>query len=162
MKSKNTFYEHPDGHMVGVTSKGQQFYFDKEDFDVVSQFTWRINNGYAITGLNGLLLHRIVMNVSEHLIYVDHINHNPLDNRKSNLRECNNSENQMNRSLNNNNGSGFKGVHWSKYSNKWNARIQINKKRKSLGYFNTKEEAAKAYNNAASFYFGEFACLNNI
>lgn len=157
--------------MVGVTSKGQEFYFDKEDYERVSQHTWSNNGkGYIMTGVYnkdsgrviGLRLHRLIMNVSYSKTFVDHINHNPLDNRKSNLRVCSRAENNRNQSVNVNNTSGFKGVHWHNVTNKWVARIRINGKLKHLGYFTNKLEAAKAYNKAASFYFGEFAYLNKI
>mgnify|MGYP001579989416 CR=1 FL=1 len=85
-----------------------------------------------------------------------------LDNKKDNLRICTNSQNGMNRKLNNNNTSGHKGVHWHKFSKTWHARILMCKKRKHLGQFDTKKEAAIAYNKAAKEFFGEFARLNII
>lgn len=85
-------------------------------------------------------LHRWIMNCPKHL-QVDHINHNTLDNRKINLRKVTCRENNCNKR---NNKSGFAGVRWHPQGNKWNARITIKGKEKSLGMFKTKEEAINA------------------
>jgi hypothetical protein len=61
-----------------------------------------------------------------------------------------------------NNTSGFKGVTWDKSRSKWKAHIHIERKIKNLGRFDSPEEAAIAYNEAALKYFGEFAFLNTI
>jgi hypothetical protein len=57
-----------------------------------------------------------------------------------------------------NNTSGYRGVTW--FQNKWRASIKINSRRIFLGYFISKEDAARAYDRAALEYFGEFAVLN--
>jgi len=93
---------------------------------------------------------------------IDHINHNTLDNRKENLRIVTGSQNGMNQKLHKNNTSGYKGVHWFIYSKRWMAYIRLNSRKIHLGYFNSKIEAAYAYNYAALKYFGKFAKLNNI
>lgn len=80
---------------------------------------------------------------------VDHINRNRLDNSWSNLRPATIALNSRNSGLRSDNTSGFKGVYWRRQNNKWAAKIEINKKTKSLGYFLTKEEAASAYKKAA-------------
>lgn len=76
---------------------------------------------------------------------IDHINGDPSDNRLINLREAVNYENGQNRKKGFNNSSGFIGVSWHSASRKWNARIQINKKVKSLGYFGDADAAYSAY-----------------
>lgn len=86
------------------------------------------------------LLHRYLLKPSKGLT-VDHINRNPLDNRKENLRRCTCRENNLNKR---NNTSGCPGVRWHSQGKKWNARITIKGKEKSLGMFNTFEEAVKA------------------
>ena len=58
------------------------------------------------------------------------------------------------------NRSGYIGVTWRKRDNKWQSQITYNRVHKVLGTFNTKDEAAITYNNAAIEYFGEFAVLN--
>lgn len=94
---------------------------------------------------------------------VDHIDGNPFNNHISNLRIATRSQNCYNQRRERVAGfSGFKGVWFYKYSKRkqWYAGIQVNNKKISLGYYETKEEAAKAYDNAAKKYFGEFASLN--
>lgn len=115
-------------------------------------------------------MHRMIMEKVHGDIsgyYVDHINHNSVDNRRENLRLCTMAENLRNsRKLDRSTSSRYKGVCYmisSKRKKRWIAYIEIEKgKRKYLGYFHTETEAALAYNQAASEYFGEFANLNDI
>jgi len=93
---------------------------------------------------------------------IDHKDNNPTNNKIENLRECTRSENEGNSKTPKNNTSGYKGVMWHKQHQKWMAQIGVNYKRKHIGLYSTKEEAAKAYNQAAIQYFGEFAKLNEV
>ena len=79
---------------------------------------------------------------------IDHINRIRDDNRIENIRECSNAENNQNRGISPLNTSGYPGVYWNKRQNQWHARIGVNNKRIHLGYFNTKEDAIKAYDVA--------------
>lgn len=88
---------------------------------------------------------------------VDHINGNPLDNRRANLRLSVSGGNQRNTSRRKDCASGFKGVRYHKQTKKWMARITISGKQTNLGYFNNPEEAHAAYCEAAVKYYGEFA-----
>lgn len=88
---------------------------------------------------------------------VDHINRNRLDNRWSNLREATRAENHANKGLTKRNKSGFKGVSWSKSQRKWAAQICRNRRNRYIGFYDTKEAAAKAYAEAAEETFGPFA-----
>ena len=74
----------------------------------------------------------------------DHINGNPLDNRKSNLRLATKEQNAKNRSVQSNNTSGFRGVHWDKRRNKWCSRVRVNEKSIYTGWYDNPEDAAKA------------------
>lgn len=89
---------------------------------------------------------------------VDHINGNTHDNRKENLRACTRQENSMNQGMRSDNTSGYKGVLWYHYNgvDKWQASIQVNKKKISLGYYEKLEEAIEARKNAEERYFGEY------
>lgn len=104
-------------------------------------------------------LHREIINAPDG-IGVDHINGNPLDNRKSNLRLANQHENIANSRKRKGSSSKYKGVWPQPKSKRWRANITVNYKRIHLGYFEVEEDAARAYDAAAVKYFGEFARLN--
>jgi len=116
-----------------------------------------------------ILIHRVITNAPKEKM-VDHINGNPLDNRKDNLRVCTHQENCMNRGKQKNNMSGYKGVSYRKkgkdmineYQKPWIASISFNGKNILFDYYKTKEEAALAYNKKAPELFGKFAVLNII
>jgi hypothetical protein len=93
---------------------------------------------------------------------VDHIDGNPLNNQNENLRLCTNAENCRNTKIYKNNTSGYKGVQSIGKQGKWFAIINCNRKQKYIGTFETKEEAAMAYNEYAKKLHGEFARLNVI
>lgn len=92
---------------------------------------------------------------------VDHINSNCLNNCRANLRLVTHGENcQHRRKTLSEISSRFKGVSWHSRAKKWYAEIQFEGKQKSLGYFESEEEAARAYNQAALEYFGNYFLLN--
>jgi len=91
---------------------------------------------------------------------VDHIDGNPKNNMLSNLRWATLHENQGNRSKQENTSSKYKGVYFCKKIKKWKAEIRINGKKKYLGCFKNEEDAARAYDEKAIEFFGEFAKLN--
>lgn len=139
---------------------GHPFLADNEDYGIKLAKTWyRHPMGYLTDGKQGRF-HREVMQ-AEKGQHVDHINGNIADNRKQNLRICTHADNMRNRRLiGKNNKSGYKGVSWSKVSNKWIALINYNKKCKYLGVYHCKIEAAKAYDSAARRLFGQYAKCN--
>lgn len=87
---------------------------------------------------------------------VDHINRNPLDNRRENLRLATRSQNSVHRNKQPYNKTGYKGVSIKKSTGKFLAVITVNKKQIHLGYFDTAEKAYQAYCQAAIEYHGEF------
>lgn len=151
---------------------------DDEDYEELNKYKWHISSSkssktcYAerfITIIHQnmkikqkfkqkcIKMHRVIMNVSSKM-QIDHIDGNGLNNQKSNLRICTNKQNMHNNSNLRNGKSGYKGV--SYYRGKIRAQIQPDNKYIHLGYFNTLEEAARAYDEKAKELFGEFAYLN--
>lgn len=150
-------------------TQGHYALIDKEDLSELSKYKFHIDKGYVSTSkwikeekrVKHFRIHNILMAPSQGL-EVDHINGDPLDNRKENLRIVTHSQNMMNSKISKNNTSGYKGVSFNIARNKWQVHIMDNKKEKCVGYFNNKIEAAKVYNQEALKYYGEFAKLNYI
>ena len=151
------------GDRTKAFRQGIKFLIDNNDYEkFVKDYRFCLSVvGYVVysskkDGLNGKLLHRIIMGDPDGQ-EVDHINVNPLDNRRENLRICSHHENSFNRTKYSNNKSGFKGVYFDKQKQKFRAYINIDGKRKYLGYFDDPEEAHQAYCKAAIKLHGEFA-----
>lgn len=135
---------------------------DDEDYDFLMQWEWSLrrqpNSNYASRSDNGnsIAMHRVIMKTPINMV-VDHIDHNGLNCMKSNMRNCTASQNAMNRRPRNK--RIFKGT-CQRESQKWASYIRINGKTIHVGMFETRVEAAKAYDEAAKKYFGDFAYLN--
>lgn len=151
-------------------TQGKQAIVDDSDFEWLNQWKWHYSNGgYAERNLRlgvnkrkTLQLHRLLLERQEGF-NIDHINRNKLDNRRDNLRVVTPSQNSANSSIKRSSKIGCKGVSyhvWGRSKKNWVARIHVDGKRKWLGRFKTKEEAARNYNQASIKYHKEFSYLN--
>lgn len=141
---------------------------DDCDFEWLMQWKWHVHCShgtcYAVRTPyrpidrrhDTVRMHRAILNAPKHLL-VDHINHNGLDNRRENLRFCTNAQNIQNRrGPQSNSTTGYRGVHWNKFAQKFSAQIAVNGVKIHLGYFNTGVDAARAYEEAARLHYGIF------
>lgn len=113
--------------------------------------------------IHRIILERMIGRKLENDEDVDHVNHNGLNNTRDNLRLSTHAENVHNQSIYQKpKSSKYKGVCWNKQAKSWQAYIKTDGKHIHLGYFDSEEEAAFVYNQAAKRYFGEFACLNPV
>ena len=141
---------------------------DDGEFESLNQFRWYAhkdrNTFYAVRNIRvggkqkSILMHWEVMGGK----WIDHIDHNGLNNMRSNLRFCTNKENLMNQRKKQNTSSVYKGVSFHKHSGKWEVQIMINGKNIYLGLFSSETDAGRAYDKKAIELCGEFANLNNI
>lgn len=117
---------------------------------------------YVRSRINGkkVSLHRYITNC--HLLEIDHINHDTLDNQLHNLRVITHSNNMINRRHLVGTTSIYKGVCWDKSRLKWEAYIHYNNKRHHLGRFSNEFDAAIAYNDASFIHHKEFANVNRL
>jgi len=136
---------------------------DDEDYDHLIQYSWHLHSaGYAVCKVYKnskaipIYMHRLIRNIENKKIQIDHIDGNRLNNCKENLRLSNVQTNQRNRGKQKNNKSGFKGVYWHKETNKFRAQIVINKTPIHLGLFSTAQQASEAYETKAREVFGAF------
>jgi hypothetical protein len=100
-------------------------------------------------------MHRLIMGFPQ--ARVDHINGDGLDNRLVNLRLATKSQNRANCPVRRDNTSGYTGVTWHPVSGKWRSRIVCRGADRSLGLFESVEDAANARRAAEIALFGEFA-----
>lgn len=147
---------------------GDQVLLDSEDFDRFSDKVYsKHSQGYAVRSEGSVrkktykqhLLHREIMQANPGE-YVDHINGNKLDNRKTNLRVCSNKSNVVNSKSHKDSSSPYKGVSWYPPTKNWTARVFSDGVLYYLGRFDNQEDAALAYDRKASELFGEYAYLN--
>lgn len=159
--------------LTGKVGAGKFALVDDEDYNKLIIYRWNLSRaraGRIFTGtwvelesgqksVRLLYLHRLIMNAPLGMV-VDHISGDIFDNRKANLRICTSGQNSLNRKINQNNTTGYKGVY--PYRSGWRAKISHQNKRYHLGNFLSKEAAALAYNEAALRLHGEFSRLNEV
>ena len=156
-------------------TQGKFALVDDQDYEFLMQWKWYAEKYYNklfyahrhSNKINYIIIqmHRVIaerMNLDVESKKVDHVDRNGLNNQRNNLRISTNSQSQMNQGIRKDNTSGYKGVSWNRRLKKWHSQICYRHKRIHLGYFDDKEDAARAYNEAAIKYHKEFAVLNNV
>jgi hypothetical protein len=150
-------------------TQGKTALVDDADYGWLSEFKWRVGEGwntyYALTNIylpdgrrTTRRMHRIILGVGNS-DPIDHINHNGLDNRRSNLRLVTTSQNLMNGRIRRDNTSGVRGVYFQKARKTWVAQIKVRGRHFCLGSFKDKNDAINAYRVAQLHHHGEFANL---
>lgn len=150
-----------------INNRGKlvEFTYSECDKDLVDKYTWYISQGYVTTNVKiddkprTKQLHRLIMGEPEGK-QIDHIDGNPLDNTRVNLRECDMCDNMKNQGRYKNNTSSYSGVSWHKHRKKWHATISYTKKRIHLGYYMSLDDAINARKKAEKKYYGEFTRQN--
>ena len=154
---------------IGYTTKGEEFYFDLEDYDIIKDYCWHFHKSHTkfyieakkrdVGSTKLVKMHRIVMNAQFGEI-VDHVfRTRTWDNRKNNLRIVTDRENSFNAGERKNNTTGCRGVSYRSDSRKkpWRARIGKDYQEKTIGHFATFEEAVEARKKAEIEMYGEYA-----
>ena len=146
---------------------GEIAVIDADDLPLISGYRWRLNaEGYAVshrctgsgregTKTHTVFMHRLINGTSEGTI-TDHIDRNPLNNRRENLRTADKSLNSFNSKLHSTNKSGYRGV--SRQGNRWRATIVVNGKQEHLGRFDDPRDASLAYQKRLALVLGHEPC----
>jgi hypothetical protein len=153
-------------------TQGYTTQVDDDMYDYLMQWKWYAHKegpfvyatrtkckGNGDEGNRGLVkMHRVIMNTTDGM-QVDHVDHDTLNNQKSNLRNCTLQENQWNREP-------IKGKKLPKgismfRGKQYRARITVDYVEHHLGHFDTIEPAIEAYRKASEFYFGDFRYKND-
>lgn len=149
---------------IGYTSKGEEFYFDLEDYNKIKDYCWYKNKaGYLVTHYNNYRMNRFIMDCHDNNLVVDHINHIIYDNRKINLRICYQKDNLKNISKRLNNCSGVTGI-WTYKTRKtdyWYGEIMVDGQKIPLGKSLSFNEMVKRRLFAEWIYFGKFSSNYN-
>lgn len=147
---------------IGYTRKNEIFLFDLEDYNIIKNYTWYMQDGYVKSTIYNsisknpktIYMHRLVMNISDRSIFVDHISHNTYDNRKSQLRLVTPMQNNQNAKPKKN--RLCNGVYWYERLKKWESLIGVNGKIIYIGLFDNYDDAVQARKDAETKYYGEY------
>jgi hypothetical protein len=159
----------PDGAIRVPLTQGAFALVDADDATRVLRYRWHLHScGYAARarraedgpGSGPMYMHRQILDAPAGMPVRRRPGASRLDNRRANLRLATLSQSRAGFALRRDNRSGFRGVTWCKRYGTWQAQIQVAGTRHFLGYFESKEEAARVYDIAAREAFGEFAQLN--
>lgn len=142
----------------------QRAIIDLEDVEKCKEYTWTLSfckpskcfyveTTKSLGGKNQkhFSLHQFIMDFPNNKS-IDHINHNPLDNRKENLKVCTHFENMQNKKIKAS--SGYVGITYYPKRNRWVAKITVKRKHINLGTFDNLEDAIKARKEGVEKYFG--------
>jgi len=155
-------------------TQGKYAIVDPERYEELAKYKWHLARSerglYAVRLVRAkkggrykqktVRMHWVILEPPEGK-FIDHINHNGLDNRIANLRVATPQQNMWNmRKRRCNCSSKYKGVHWLKRKKKWRARITFNGRGILIGDFDTEKEAGMAYDARARELFGDYASLN--
>ena len=161
MKLKKT------GRVIKLFS-GEYVRVDEEDYEILSQYSWYLFKSekwqYAIRTecKNGtqktIYMHREIMGVTDPKVYVDHRDHDGLNNLRSNLRVSDNRFNQYNVGKKSNSKQKYKNIRQLS-KNRWQVRFRTPKGERIERVAYSEEDAVKLYNELALKYHGEFAYL---
>ena len=164
-RDDDILFEYEDYAVIKLYSKTGEFiddvFIDKEDVPLAMQYKWCLTKGHVSTSDDKnktIYLHRLVMRLENfNGEVIDHIDGNPLNNRKSNLRICTQHQNVLNHRVARNNTSGVTGVTWDRNRNKWASQIVYNGKNHHLGRYENIEDAINARIKAELKLFKEFS-----
>lgn len=137
-----------DGGRLVPLTQGQFAIVDEQDYPAVMAWDWSFHDGYA-TGAKSVRMHRFILDAPCDK-QVDHINGNPLDNRRSNLRLCSHRENTLNRKV-------YKSAQFKGIRLRPSGRYEVRVMNKHIGMFDSLAAAMAEYNSAAKQVHGEFA-----
>lgn len=146
-KVYNDILDH--GEYIEIFAKNKSILVDKEDYEKIKSYHWRTHKNYAVTAtykngkLKNLWMHKLIMGKTKEGFDVDHINRNPLDNRKCNLRVIAHYQNKQNVKLNTNNSSGHRNISYSKKTGLFYASFTYLSKKYTVGSYKTLETALK-------------------
>jgi hypothetical protein len=148
---------------IPLTNSKKVAFVDDRDFKRVSKFKWWMDKaGYIHRASRPRIsLPKFIRGTAPKGYEWDHRDLNKRNNRRKNIRSSTRRQNCQHKRKRSDNTSGYKGVSWSTWSKAWWARICLNNgTRISLGHFDDKRRAARAYDEAAFRHHGKFAVLN--